>query len=170
MKRAFAMLSRFKNIRLSKKNYLEILAIWIGVAFFTPILPWTGRYDYRPVWQAIEEVGKSVDYPIVNVDKLKRQYESGGYSPQEIDCMTSRDAMFDILEVHGVTSNSLGKNLGLRSSSVPVFLIANTIILSLFSELSWLDFNERLSDEVAQKCKQFPGRFVTKEMLDLSRE
>ena len=170
MKRAFEMLSRFKNIRLSKKNCLEILAIWIGVAIFTPILPWTGRYDYRPVWQAIEEVDKSVNHPIVNVDKLKRQYESGGYSPQEIDCMTSRDAMFEVLESHGVTFNSLGKNLGLRSSSVPVFLIANTIMLSLFSELSWLDLYERPSDEVAQKCKQFPGRFVTKEMLDLSRD
>ena len=170
MKQPLAFLGRLKSIRLSKKNYLEILAVWVGVAIFTPILPWTGRHNYRPVWQAIDAVSESVDYPIISGDKLKKQYESEGYSAQEIDCMVTRDVMFDVLESQAITTNSFAKNLGLRSSSVPVYLIANTITLSLFTELSWLDFNESLIDEVAQKCQQFPGRFGTKEILELSRD
>jgi len=170
MKELIAKLFSIKDVRLSKKRYIEIFAVYLGIAIFTPILPWTGRHDYRPVWESLAAVEKDVSYKLVNTELLKQNYKKQGLSSDETKCVISRDVFFDILESQVITNNSLANNLGLRSSSVPVFLAANTIALSVYTEISRLDLNKSLINHVANKCRNYPGRFASRADLDSARQ
>lgn len=170
MKELIAKLSIFRGVRWSKKSYIEFFAIFIGGAIFTPILPWNGRYDYRPIWESIAAVEKGVNYKLVNPGLLKKKYKEQGLSLDEAKCVIGRDVFFDILEIQAITTNSLADNLGLRSSSVPVFLAANIVALSVFAELSRLDLNKSLINHVANKCRDYPGRFASRADLDSARQ
>jgi len=170
MKELIAKLFRIRDIRWSKKRYIEIFAVYLGIAIFTPILPWSGRYNYRPIWESIAAVAKDNNYKLINLELLKQNYKKQGLSSDEIKCVTSRVVFFDILESQVITTNSLANNLGLRSSSVPVFLAANTIALSVFTEISRLDLYKSLINHVANKCRNYPGRFASRADLDSARQ
>ena len=170
MKELIAKLSKVRGVRWSKKSYIEFFAVFIGGVIFTPILPWTGRYDYRPIWESIAAVDKDVNYKLINSELLKKKYKKQGLSSDETKCVISRDVFFDILESQAIVTNSLADNLGLRSSSVPVFLAANTVALSVFTELSRLDLNKSLINHVANKCRDYPGRFASRADLDSARQ
>lgn len=170
MKEIFAKLSKIRDIKLSSKSYIKLFAVFIGVAIFTPILPWTGRHDYRPIWEGIAAFAKVLDYKVVDADLLKQSYEKQGLSSDEIKCLIARDTLFDILEDRATIANFLADSFGLRSSSVPVFLAANTIALSVFAEVGKLDLKKSLINDVANVCRIYPGRFATRAALDSARQ
>lgn len=170
MKELIAKLSKLRGVRWSKKSFIKFFAVFIGGAIFTPMLPWTGRHDYRPIWESVAAAEKDANYKLVNIELLKQKYKKQGLSSNEIKCVIGRDVFFDVLESQAITTNSLADNLGLRSSSVPAFLAANTIALSVFTELSRLDLNKSLINQVADKCRDYPGRFASRADLDSARQ
>ena len=144
--------------------------MFFGVAIFTPILPWSGRYDYVPIWEGVAAVAKVADYKSVDSELLKQKYEKKKLSSDEVKCLIGRDVIFNVLEHKAIYTNSLGNHFGLRSSSVPVFLAANTVMLSVFTEWGILDFKESLIYNVANKCRNYPGRFASRADLDYASQ
>lgn len=151
---------------IGKREILRFFAVVLGISLFTPILPWTGRYNYRPVWESIDAVAASIDQnTYVDPNLLKRKYLGDGFGEKEAKCLTARDSLFSILVSIGVTQNDISKNLGFRSTSVPIFWIANAIALSIITEISTSAVYPKMTQEVADKCKGFPGRFISPSRL-----
>lgn len=170
MKEFLAKLSKIRGVRWPKKSHIAFFAVFIGGALFTPILPWTSRYNYQPAWEGLEAVEKALDNKAINPDLLRQEREKQGLSSNEIKCMNSRDFLFEVLENHAIINSIVADNFGLRSSSVPAFLVLNTIVLSMFTEGSRLNLDKSLINKVAYNCRNYPGRFISRATLDSARQ
>jgi hypothetical protein len=157
-----------KACKVNKKRVAGLLGVCAGFLMLAPVLPWTGRYNYRPIWETIaiiaseEKQNRFLDLSLVT-DKYKEQ----GKGDKEIKCLAARDVISSIMAASSVTTKSLGTNLGLRASSVPAFYLANAIALSIFAEIARPDLDVNIIESIAKRCQDYPGHFIHPSLIPL---
>ncbi len=151
---------------ITKTKLIQIFTIFAGISLFTPILPWTGRHDYRPIWEIFANIDKFIaEERVVNGTLLNQKYRIEGKGEKEAKCLAIRDTMTLIMEAELLTHDYVIVNLGFRSTSVPAFWIVNNIGLSVLLEIMRIEWSGDITQSIADQCKDFPGRFISPSSL-----